>query len=79
MMRIKKILSQHRNDFTATMVCEHCGHEAKNTTGYHDSFYHDEVIPSMVCANCKLNSAGELESAKTLDEARAKGITPVHL
>lgn len=78
-MRIKEILSQRGNDFTAMMMCEHCGREVKNTSGYHDSFYHNHVIPSIVCAGCKKNRNGELESAVTLDAARAKGITPVHM
>ena len=58
-MRIKKILSSHRNDFTATMQCEHCGHEAKNPYGYNDSNYHENVIPAMHCASCGLNRAGQ--------------------
>ena len=60
-MRIKEITTQHGNDFSATMVCEHCGHEAKLTSGYHDSFYHDRVIPAMKCASCGKNRAGEVE------------------
>ncbi len=51
-MKIKEILSQNRNDFTAMMVCEHCGEEHKLTTGYDDANYHDNVIPKMVCKKC---------------------------
>jgi hypothetical protein len=60
-MKIKQILTEHRNDFTATMECEHCGHEAKLTSGYHDSFYHTRVIPAMKCTACWKNRAGETE------------------
>lgn len=44
-MRIKKITSQHRNDYTAVMECEHCGHEQVDKYGYDDANYHDNVIP----------------------------------
>jgi DNA repair exonuclease SbcCD ATPase subunit len=58
-MRIKAFLTQHRNDFTATMECEHCGHAQKLTTGYDDRNYHERVIPSMHCPSCGKNRAGE--------------------
>jgi len=60
-MKIKAFLTQYGSDFTATMECEHCGHTAKLTTGYHDDFYHDRVIPAMRCASCGKNRAGELK------------------
>lgn len=60
-MKIAQILTQHRNDFTATMVCEHCGHTRKLTTGYNDYHYHARVIPAMRCAACGKNRAGETE------------------
>ena len=58
-MQIKGLLNQHRSDFTATMACEHCGHESKVTTGYNDAFYHDRVIPAMYCGACGKNRAGQ--------------------
>lgn len=58
-MKIKMITSQHRNDFSADMECEHCGHVDKLTTGYNDAFYHERVIPAMHCTGCGLNRAGE--------------------
>ena len=60
-MKIAKILDEYRNDFSADMECEHCGHIAKLTTGYHDNFYHRRVIPAMSCKACGKNRAGELE------------------
>jgi transcription elongation factor Elf1 len=51
-MKIKKIISQHRRDFEAIMVCEHCGNEHKLTSGYDDEYYHKEVVPNMKCEIC---------------------------
>ena len=50
-MKIQKILSQHRRDFTAIYECEHCGHTEKSD-GYDDSFFHQNVIPKMKCEKC---------------------------
>lgn len=61
-MRINKILSQHRNDFTAEMVCEHCCHTGKLTSGYFDDFYMNHVIPSMLCKACGLNQKGHTQA-----------------
>lgn len=51
-MKIKKIVSQHRRDFYAIYECEHCGHETKESSGYDDSHFHQNVIPAMVCPAC---------------------------
>ena len=53
-MKIKQILSQHRRDFTAILVCDHpdCDAEQKLTSGYDDRNYHDNVIPSFECGVC---------------------------
>lgn len=50
-MKIQKILLQHRRDFTALYECEHCGHTHKGA-GYDDAYFHNTVIPDMVCSNC---------------------------
>ena len=50
-MRIKMIADQHRRDFTAIYVCEHCGAE-KTGCGYDDANFHDNVIPNMKCEQC---------------------------
>lgn len=57
-MKIKKILSQSRRDFTAIYECEHCGvtHER---SGYDDSFFHQNVIPNMVCDSCGKKAADD--------------------
>lgn len=51
-MKIKEITSQSRRDFTAILICEHCDHEEKLTTGYDDANYHENVIPKMKCKEC---------------------------
>lgn len=58
-MEIREILTQHRNDFTAVMECEHCGHTDRLTSGYDDDNYHVNVIPAMRCKACGKNRAGE--------------------
>ena len=50
-MKIKKILNQHRRDFTAIYECQHCGHEEKGS-GYDDANFHYNVIPNMTCKAC---------------------------
>jgi Zn ribbon nucleic-acid-binding protein len=63
-MRIQEMTNQSRFDFHAIMVCEHCGNTNKLTTGYDDSFYHNNVIPAMTCVKCGLNRAGENPKVK---------------
>jgi len=60
-MKIREILNRNRNDFTATMECEYCGRTAKLTSGYDDDFYHEVVIPAMLCKFCGKNRDGEVE------------------
>lgn len=50
-MQIKKIISQHRRDFTAIYQCEHCEYE-EESSGYDDTFFHQNVIPNMECKSC---------------------------
>jgi hypothetical protein len=50
-MKITKILTQHRRDFTAQTVCEHCGHEQK-IEGYDDDNFHRNVVPNIKCNAC---------------------------
>ena len=51
-MKIKKILSQSRRDFTAIYKCEHCGHEEEGG-GYDDANYHRNVVPARKCGSCE--------------------------
>ena len=50
-MKIKDIVSQHRRDFRAVYICEHCGNEEKGS-GYDDDNFHQNVIPNMPCSSC---------------------------
>lgn len=59
-MKIKRVISQIRNDFSAEMVCEHCGHNQYIKSGYDDHFYHHKVIPAMTCNSCGKNRAGDV-------------------
>lgn len=51
-MKIIKSYSFHRRDFRADMECQHCGHVEKNVSCYDDSYFHQQVIPNMVCKQC---------------------------
>jgi len=51
-MKIKNITMELGNDFFAILECEHCGHEQSIESGYHDRYYHNEVIPNMECKEC---------------------------
>lgn len=66
-MKIKEITWQHRNDFHATMECEHCGHAQDNKSGYNDYNYHRRVIPDIRCKSCGKNST-DLNLAAVLQE-----------
>jgi len=50
-MRIRKITSQNRRDFRAIYECEHCGN-TETKGGYDDSYFHQQVIPKMICKKC---------------------------
>ena len=50
-MKIQKITSQLRRDFTAVYECQHCG-ATEEGSGYDDSYFHHSVIPEMKCKAC---------------------------
>lgn len=58
-MKIKETTFQMGNDFNAIMECEHCENTQELKSGYHDGYYHNNVIPAMTCKACGLNRAGE--------------------
>lgn len=64
-MRIKKMISQHRRDFTALYECEHCGAVEKGS-GYDDAFFHDSVIPAMKCKACGKTAGDDYRPRATL-------------
>lgn len=51
MMKIERIVSQHRRDFIAIYQCEHCGHEHEGI-GYDDTYFHVNVVPKKECPKC---------------------------
>lgn len=62
------MLSQSRRDFTAIMECEFCGATDKNSSGYDDAYYHNEVIPNMKCKGCghsTISQGGEAKPQQT--------------
>jgi transcription elongation factor Elf1 len=63
-MKIKKITSQNRRDFTAIYECEHCGH-TETGSGYDDSYFHQSVIPDMVCKKCGEKAGKDYRSLST--------------
>ena len=69
-MKIQNILSTSGNDFTAKMVCEHCGTTAVLRDGYHDPFYHNHVIPCINCPVCDQNHYGESTELGALRKRR---------
>lgn len=50
-MKIKKIISQNRRDFTAIYECENCGHTYESS-GYDDENFHKNIIPNFKCPKC---------------------------
>lgn len=63
-MKIKEITSQHRRDFQAVYVCQHC--EAEETKGgYDDANFHQNVIPSMTCKECGKTAGDEYRALST--------------
>lgn len=54
-MKIKTIISQNRRDFIAIYECEHCGFK-KESYGYDDDNFHQNVIPFMECKKCSKKS-----------------------
>lgn len=50
-MKIKEMIWQHRRDFSALYECEHCG-ESREDHGYDDQYFHEKVIPGMLCKSC---------------------------
>ena len=63
-MQIDKILNQHRRDFRALYICEHCGY-TKESSGYDDANFHQNVVPEMVCTDCGKTAAKEYRPLAT--------------
>ena len=64
-MKIKTIVSQNRRDFYADYECEHCGHIDESKSGYDDTYFHQFVIPDMICPKCLRKASGEYRALST--------------
>lgn len=50
-MFLKRKICQNRRDFRAVYECETCG-SSFTDHGYDDEYFHNKVIPAMVCKKC---------------------------
>ena len=55
MMKIIKMVNQHRRDFNAIYECEDCGYKVEQS-GYDDRNFLDNVIPNIKCGECGKSS-----------------------
>jgi transcription elongation factor Elf1 len=69
-MKIKRIVDQHRRDFTAIYECEHCQHEERGS-GYDDAHFHQNVIPQMKCKSCEKTAGDDYRPLATKYPASA--------
>jgi len=51
--------SRNRRDFWADFECEFCKYVEKDTSGYDDRYFHDNVIPEMDCKECGKSTNSE--------------------
>lgn len=72
-MKIKEFISQHRRDFTAIYVCQHCGHEHTGS-GYDDENFHRNVVPSLKCPECGKTAEGAKEEYRPLTTKYPEGM-----
>lgn len=63
-MHIKRIVNQHRRDFTAIYECEHCDHTTEGG-GYDDTNFHQNVIPKMTCPKCEKTAGDDYRALTT--------------
>ena len=54
-MKIKRKLFIYKDTFGAILICEHCDHEMKITSGRNNSNFHSIVLPSMICPSCHVD------------------------
>jgi ribosomal protein L37AE/L43A len=63
-MKIQKIVSQSRRDFSAIYECEHCG-DTYEGGGYDDNNFHKNVIPKMKCRKCGQTASNDYRALST--------------
>jgi hypothetical protein len=68
-MKIKKIIWQHRRDFTAIYICEHCDQE-QTAGGYDDLHFHHRALPRTLCSYCaRTRTALQVTTSSSLSVA----------
>lgn len=60
-MKITKITSRHRRDFSANVMCENCNKGDTITTGYEDGYFHNTVLPNMKCKHCGFSRLDQVD------------------
>ena len=63
-MRIINVKYGARRDFYADLQCEFCNDIIKKVSCYDDSYFHEQVIPNMVCKNCGKHSVSQTSTAR---------------
>ena len=67
-MKLLEITSQTRRDFWGTYECEFCNHTEKGVSGYDDSYFHNNVTPTMKCKKCgesTISKGGDVHQVQT--------------
>ena len=67
-MKIIKSYNYNRRDFWADMECQHCGNAETNVSCYDDSYFHQQVIPNMVCEKCGKKGSEVTSGARFSDD-----------
>lgn len=65
-MKIIKTYKWNRRDFYYDQKCEHCGHVEKNSSGYDDANYYNNVVSNEKCTQC-----GESSNSKISNEPKS--------
>ena len=67
-MKLLEITSQSRRDFWGTYECEFCNYVSKGVSGYDDSYFHNNVTPTMKCIKCgesTISKGGDVQQVQT--------------
>jgi hypothetical protein len=67
-MKLLEITSQSRRDFLGTYQCEFCNHIEKGVSGYDDSYFHNNLTPTMKCKKCgesTISKGGDVQQVQT--------------
>ena len=67
-MKIIRTYGHNRRDFYADFRCELCKYIERDVSCYDDSYFHDNVIPNMICKECGSKSL-EITSSARYDDS----------